>query len=159
MALDNLIYDRTIDNVQTIKDLSKIRYQDMTTEQRQSWIDNIKKGCYTYVDLNRVEDAVAYLDDRLKKSGISCDIELGKTWLKDDIPTIQDMQRYINNIINIRKLNIVLDTTPPSPERVNIDYIEANNIERILHDVDLMLVELTQQYLYSGEFYSGGDFL
>ena len=43
---DELIYDRTVDNINIIKALSKKRYIDFTAIEKQQWIDNIKKGCY-----------------------------------------------------------------------------------------------------------------
>ena len=50
MALDNLIYDRTIDNVQTIKDLSKMIDLGMFLEGH---IDEEKTyfGCHTDVTI------------------------------------------------------------------------------------------------------------
>ena len=153
---DTLIYDRTASNVSTLKKLSKIRYQDMTDQQKQEWTDNLK-GCYLYTDLNRVEEAVAHIAEKLAFHGFNISLQPTKTWTVDDIPTNSDMVRYISNIQTIRVVNIFPNSTPQAPTSTKIGWQEANNIEKILYDVDTILENIKQAYRYSGEIISGGD--
>ena len=55
-----LITDRVQSDVALVKSLSKIKYSDMTNEQKVQW-DSLLKGSYDYRDLNRVSDAMEYL--------------------------------------------------------------------------------------------------
>jgi hypothetical protein len=153
--LENLIYDRTSSNVQTLNELKHLRYQDMTDVQKQAWIDNLK-GCYRYTDLNRVEQAVAYLGNFIVDRGFNITLQPTKTWTKYDYPTQSDMKRYLANIKAIRDLNLVLKDTPLAPTNVNIDYVDANAIEKILHDVEKVLIGIVDTYTYCGEMYCGG---
>ena len=129
---DELIYDRMIDNINIIKALSKKRYKDFTAIEKQQWIDNIKKGCYTYTDLNRVESLINDIANRCVTIGINVEIKPIKTWQKADIPTLVDIERIVYNINVIRNLNIVLDTTPLAPDNIKLNYTDANNIESII---------------------------
>ena len=83
------------------------------------------KGAYNYSDLNRVELAVAELSDSL---GLG--LTTKTNWTMWDIPTATSMNRYLSNIRAIRdyfSLDIELPTSMD-----NLDYIYANNIEKVL---------------------------
>ena len=148
-----------------------------------------QKGAYNYTDLNRVETAVDYVADELVQAdtdirqyatdmGVSWDVAFEvpydpsdysltvKTdWDEEDIPSATQMARYIGNLILIR------DAIPDAsnawiPDSMNmIDYEIANNIEKLLIDVDVAVALLvaTKEGLirsalavnYSGEIYSG----
>lgn len=153
--LETLVYDRTQSNVDKIKELSQMRYQDMTTEQRQEWIYNLK-GTYRYTDLNRVEEAVEYVGERVNSTNFySVVLEPRKFWTKDDIPRAEDMARYLRNIQAIRNVNRGLEITPDAPTEIKLGWKEANDIEQILHDIELMLINITETYIYMGEIICG----
>ncbi len=155
--LSNLVTDRTAENVNKIKELSQLRYQDMTSEQRQEWIDNLK-GCYLYTDLNRVEEAVEYVGNKIRAGGLKVTLRPKKVWNKTDVPRQADIQRYLENIKAIRDVGVIMTYTPNAPTNVKINWSEANDIEQILHDVELMLVNITETYIYSGEVICGGNY-
>ena len=156
---DELIYDRTVDNINIIKALSKKRYIDFTAIEKQQWIDNIKKGWYTYTDLNRVESLINDIANRCVAIGINVEIKPIKTWQKADIPTLVDIERIIYNINVIRNLNIVLDTTPLAPDNIKLNYTDANNIECIIKDMNLLLVTKDDIYCHCGtDMYCGESY-
>ena len=155
---DELLTDRTQQNVNIIKELSKKRYIDFTEEEKQLWIDNIKKGCYTFVDLNRVESLVQDIADRCNSIGLLVSVNT-RTWTKDDVPSVSDIERYVSNIKKIRNLNIKLNTTPTSPNNTKLNYYEANNIEQIIKDMNLLLVKPDDINRYCGtDMYCGENF-
>ena len=155
---DDLIADRTQQNVNIIKDLSKKRYIDFTDEEKQFWIDNIKKGCYTYNDLNRVESLVQDIADRCNSLGLNVSVNT-RIWAKDEIPSVSEMERYLSNIKKIRSLNIKLSTTPKPPNDIKLNYYEANNIEQIIKDMNLLLVTPDDINRYCGtDIYCGESF-
>ena len=153
--LENLIYDRTLANVNTIKNLKTIRYQDMTDAQKQEWVSNLK-GCYTYEDLNRVEEATEYVGARLVDFGLTIELQPKKTWVANEVPSLVDIQRYLDNIKAIRAVGPVMSTTPQAPSSPKIGYADANAIEKILYDVDLLISNVVLAYSYSGEMICGG---
>lgn len=83
------------------------------------------KGAYNYSDLNRVERAVAEISE-IANLGL-----VTKTnWAMWDVPTVYDMNRYVENIRVIRtRYNINIDV-PTSMN--NLTYETANNIEKII---------------------------
>ena len=155
--LENMIFDRTQQNVDKLKELSKLRYQDMTDEQKQAWVDNLK-GCLRYTDLNRVEEGIVLVGEKIKQAGFSVSLLPKKEWTKDDIPKSSDIERMLTNIGRIRDIGIYMTHTPEAPTDVRLDWSKANDIERILYDVELMLVPKTETYIYCGEIISGGGY-
>lgn len=94
------------------------------------------KGAYNYSDLNRVERAVAEISDR---AGLNL---ITKTnWTMWDIPTEEDMSRYLGNIATIRGLVNGADIPNAPTSMNNFTYEEANNIELMLSKVYQSLTE------------------
>ena len=95
------------------------------------------KGAYNYSDLNRVERAVAELSDMLGLGLVT------KTdWGMWDIPTAQDMERYLGNVAILRQQIEAETTVPALPLSMNkLTYTDANNIELILSAVYEHLME------------------
>ena len=50
----------------------------------------------------------------------------------------------------------VFDTTPPVPDDLQgLTWIEANNIEKILEDVDMLITNMMLAWYYAGDIYTG----
>lgn len=115
------------------------------------------KGAYNASDLNRVTEAVEYLATRIRGYGNNLDALSGQgVWSMEDIPTSDSMRRYLDNVGLIRSSISVLPSTPSIPgdmEDLTVD--EANSIEKILVDVDFLLNNMEDAWLYSGDIYSG----
>lgn len=109
------------------------------------------KGSYNASDLNRVEMAVEYMTRRLVAYNLTPVTK--KDWVITDIPTADEMSRYLQNVKTIR------DTLPTGsllPESMNkLDYIGANQIEQAIIDTDNLINDIASQYFYSGEIYGG----
>ena len=106
-----------------------------------------RKGAYNYSDLNRVELAVAELSEELGLSLVT------KTdWREWDIPKQADMDRFLSNIQAIRAFGNPLATTPSAPGSMQgLSHKEANDIEKILNDIDISVSTLFR----CGELFSG----
>ena len=62
------------------------------------------------------------------------------TWYEEDIPTNSRMNGYIYNINALRNSIPLLNTTPNAPSSmVGFNYIEANAIEQILSDAEVVI--------------------
>lgn len=150
-----LITDRTQQDVARLQALAQKGFANMTDTERAEWLAP-SKGAYNVSDLNRVEEAVAYLHSRLNAYGYPVVIEPVRKWTANDVPTARDMARYIVNVKSIRKAFVTLPTTPAVPESMNgMTYAEANAIEQILTDVDRLLHNTITSFTHSGEFYGG----
>ena len=154
MSLENLITDRAGQDVDRVKILAEKAWQDMTAEERAEWLSPMK-GSYNYTDLNRVEEAVVYVAERLKEFGYLSYQPIVRVWSADDIPTENDLARYFGNIATLRRAIAVWASTPDAPSSINgFDANKANDLEQILVDVDQVLTHISNAWFYSGDLYS-----
>ena len=131
----NLIYDRTT------KDL----------------YDKTDKAYYNASDLNRVETATEYIAKLLKLySYFKSDLVCKKDWLMTDFPTSSEMERYLTNIHLLIDSFYIKKDTPSLPTNMNyLDIKKANDIEKILSDLNNLIENMISQLNYCGEIYSG----
>lgn len=149
-----MITDRTAEDVSRWKELKSKGYASMTEDERREW--ERSKGAYSYTDLNRVEDAVAFLHQRLGELGYDTPQPVTRTWTVYDVPTEADMTRYLNNVKAIRDALSVYSTTPNVPASMHkLTFQGANDIERILLDVERLAENMVFTFAYSGEIYGG----
>lgn len=114
------------------------------------------KGFYNASDLNRVEAAVQYVAERFAAQGYTVAVSPKTDWLASDIPTASELETYRQNIATLRGLIAVMKSTPETPETMRfLDYIKANDIERILLDLDTLLTNAALAWYQSGEIYAG----
>jgi len=150
----NLITDRTGQDVDRVKFLAEKAWQDMTPEERTEWLSPMK-GAYNYTDLNRVEEAVAYVAGQLNEFGYLPLLPTTRTWSAEDVPNADDLFRYFSNVAKLRRAVAVWASTPEAPGSIDdFDANRANDLERILIDVDTVLGRISQVWLYSGDIYS-----
>lgn len=171
-----------------LKDANDQDLYDSNNEQLYV-LGGYPKGAYNYTDLNRVETAVDYVADELVQADTdirqyAIDLNVAwddvfavpydpadysltvKTdWVVTDIPSATDMARYISNLKLIQAA-IPNASTAWIPDSMNmINWANANDIEKLLIDVDVavaLLVEVKKGLIrsalavnYSGEIYSG----
>lgn len=151
----HLITDRTLVDVESVKNLAEaIKNGVATEEQVQEYLNVHQKGAYTYEDLNRVEAAVGYVANRLKEFGYLSSIPVTQSWTVADKPNVSDFARYFGNVRTLRNAVTVWGSTPETPNDVaGFDYSKANALEQILVDVDQILTQISQAWFYSGDLY------
>lgn len=154
-GLMSLITDRTQRDVDRVIHLSSIPWNKMTVDEQAEWASGMK-GAYNATDLNRVGAAVNYIVNRLNNLGYNFSITARIDWKIQDIPTQPDMDEYLANIKTLRNALTVLSSTPEVPTDMDkLTYIEANNIEQILLDLDLLITNISKAWCYAGDLYSG----
>lgn len=148
----DLIFDRVPQDT-TIAHEIKARYK------RNGWGDladsekaQLERGCYTFNSLNRVEQTQRQLADLLNKNGYQVNITT-KTWDETNYFNISELQRLLNNLTILRNTGLIYATTPNVPNDYK-PYINANNIEKILFDIEDILKKVVSAFRYSNTFYS-----
>ena len=151
----NLITDRTARDVERWRLLHSKGWDGMTEAERAEWRAGMK-GAYNYEDLNRVESAVIFIAKRLSDAGYWVSPETRPTWGVSDYPTKADMDRYFGNIALLRSLLPLYPTTPKAPTtKKKMDYLVANDIEKILADLDRQIAAINQSWYYAGDVFTG----
>lgn len=154
-VIDTLVTDRIEADVSRHRELTDKGWAEMTTAEKAEWVAGMK-GAYNASDLNRVASAMAYLSQRFASAGYSVPISSPTDWANGDIPTKGDLDTYLDDLRRIRAALAVMDTTPEAPESMDyLTWAKANDIEKILVDVDDALGRLLLSPFYSGEIYSG----
>lgn len=70
-----------------------------------------------------------------------------------------EINRIKTNIQKLKDAFYTMQNTPevPSVTDVSINYIKANNIEKILFDIEFLISRITPAFRYSGFLMSGDD--
>lgn len=122
-----------------------------------------EKGVYSYVDLNRVETAVAALAADLSAMGYKLDLKTKTDWtppgdfLAETWPVKSQMERYLRNVRTIRNIFPLegKGTLPESMDRLT--WKSANLIEMILKNAGEKVGAVKQAWKYSGEAFAGEE--
>ena len=185
--IDTLITDRVQADKERVEELAEKGYDAMSVAEKAEW-DGEMKGSYNASDLNRVETAVAYLaellialPDELKEyaasKGVAFDaffdvpydkqsyyLTTKTDWSQLDIPTPEQMARYLENVKALRSaLDYATSDLPGSMDNLTID--GANAIEKALNGLYVAISEFDAKtkvnldntasvWIYSGEIYA-----
>lgn len=156
--INTLVTDRTAADLARWLELRNKGYSKMTEAERAEWDAGNMKGAYNVSDLNRVGEALNYLRDRLADASyVSRVAFVAKTdWAATDIPTASNMYDYLRYVSVIREAMAQFATTPAAPTYTGgLDYQEANDIEKILVDVDQLITNMQAHRYYCGELFCG----
>lgn len=133
-VIDTLVLDRTAQDVAALNE----------------------KGTYNATDLNRVGEAQAYLAGRFRACGYGVSIAPKLNWTMEDIPWQADMNRYLADLRALRGALRMMETTPPVPgSMAGLTWEQANDIEKILADLEFLLNNMAAAWYYCGEIYAG----
>lgn len=137
----------------------------LVTDRTQADVDTgNEKGIYQASDLNRVGAAMNYVAERLTEFGYDPHISPKTDWEDTDWMTVSDGERYLADLSKLRSQIAVFSTTPEVPPRLTatgpqakdgLNYERANDIEKILEDIDRLLSLILTNLLYAGEIFSG----
>ena len=141
-VIDTLVTDRTEADASRCIELRDKGWAKMTTAEKAEWVAGMN-GAYNASDLNRVASAMSYLSQRFASAGYSVPVSSPTDWANGDIPTKGDMDTYLDDLRRIRAALAVMDTTPAAPGSMDyLTWAKANDIEKILADVDDLLTKI-----------------
>lgn len=148
--IDTLITDRAQADVDRVLALSAKGWAGMSAAEQAEWSAGLR-GAYNASDLNRVQEAMEYLAGIFSSYGYAVSLQVMPTWSDSDIPTEAQMTAYLSNLAALRGVLAVLPATPSTPESMELlTYATANDIERILMDIDLLLNTMGGAFLRAG---------
>lgn len=159
--LDELITNRQATDPQAVADLAAvINTGSYTAAQYAQFQAATMRGAYNYTDLNRVQEAIAYLAALLEGYGYAVNIsEAAQAWSEADDPTPGNTQPIL---LNVAALQQKMNVAAALPETMRaLTWQEANEIERVLAQVGALLKNMQQAFVYCGTVNSGmiwGDF-
>lgn len=137
--MDELIFDRTQADVNyAINNPSSVTFL---------------KGAYNYIDLNRIETWCEYLAERLSSYNYFVTVTAKTDWTMSDFPTSQELERIRTNVNNLKQAYFSFTQVPRNLE--NMTFAKANDIERILDEIDKILIIMENNFIYSGVAVSG----
>ena len=161
MAFDftTLVTDRTNADLKRWEYLRDKGFLNMTEEERAEWLTGSMKGSYNKGDLNRVGEALNFLHDKLNTAGyITYPLTFtAKTnWTVASIPTAEELAHYLECVYKVRKALTVFENTPTAPTDTGaLSIEEANNIEKILIDVETLINNMLKARFFCNDVFAG----
>lgn len=144
------VFDRTQEDVDRAKVLNgKYLSGSATKAEISEWMHGMR-GALNASDLNRIERNTAVV---LHEIGLEVQ---EKHWDRAAIPRISDYRRLLSDVARIRNGYGVMTGTPVMPTEPLNTYQKWNDIEKILHDVHFVYVQVQADRVYCGtEMYAG----
>lgn len=118
--------------------------------------DRTAGAYYNASDLNRVGEAMQYVAGLLNGYGYAVSVTGRTDWAAGDIPSKADMDAYLADLTALRGTVAVMSTTPDVPGSMSLlTWQKANDIEKILQDVDELITKMAAAWFHCGEIYAG----
>jgi len=155
-VIDSLITDRTQADVDRLKTLQAKSFDDMSTSEQLEWASSLK-GAYNATDMNRVGQAIKYVENQLHAYGYTIHTTPKTDWSRDDIPTLEQLNHILADVQTCRNKLSLPSSTPSVPVSMELfNYEKANDIEKILKQVYESLMKIVEGMIYfSGDMFCG----
>ena len=111
------------------------------------------KGCFNSSDMNRIEDNIKYLSDTLNGLYYFSSVTT-KTWGKDGLPTVTDINRLTSNVRKIITAYHQSSSAPSLPTTLTT-FGEVNDLEENLYRLKLLLDNMIQAFPECGAYTCG----
>ena len=159
-----MIFDRTQNDVDTARIIinEKVKFDTITMqptnldELTPAELQTLNKGTFNYTDLNRIETKQEELKGLFNDMGYWNTSITNKTWVANDIFNVDEFQRIIDNTNVLREAFFVYKDTPNTPP-ISYYWDDINALEKILHDLDVMINDIKSYYRECGTFECGEE--
>ena len=111
------------------------------------------KGCLNTIDINRIEDNIKYLSDKLIEFNYIPDV-VTRQWSKEHLPTEVDIQRIVNNIRSLISSFYQVSDAPTLPSQIS-SFNDVNQIERNIDLIKYLLDCMVSSFRKVGATKSG----
>ena len=153
----SLITDRTQADVSRVEQIAANMKAGTASEMELAeWNSASLKGSYNATDFNRVGAAMQAVANRFNSFGYVVSVSPKVNWTETDVPNTAEIALYLSDLATLRGVLVVMRSTPVVPADMDaLTYEEANNIEKILEDINLLLTRCAQAWYYSEDVFSG----
>lgn len=121
--------------------------------------NRVTGATYNFTDFNRVAEAMRYVAARLRSCGWDVVVTPRTGWTRYSFPSVAEMERYIRQLRKLHDTLVLFANTPAVPEASQAkDWLtvqEANDIEKILLDIEDMVRRTEEAYYFSGDVFAG----
>lgn len=111
------------------------------------------KGCLNLLDINRIEENIAYLSQRLLELSYP-NVVSTKQWEKDGLVNALDIPRIVSNIRSLVNAFYQPSDAPTLPESIS-SYDDVNAIERNIDLIKYLIDCMVNSFKKAGAFKSG----
>lgn len=157
ITLFDFVTDRTYADYQRWRTLRDKGWQNMTAAERAEWSGDMK-GAYNANDLSRVGQALHLLKDDLIQCGYLGYIKFNvkQYWNDSNVPTAAEFTDYLKAVETVRAAMAQYPTTPKTPaDTGSLDVQGANDIEKIIIDIDELITKMRAARFFGGDLYGG----
>lgn len=121
-------------------------------------LNDTSRNYINYIDLNRIENRMQELTEQLNQYKYTNNIETKTDWVKQEsteeltnFPLKTQIDRIRNNLKLLIKNYYTYSTTPELPNTLeNLTIYKANDIEKILYDLHLIIKSMENTFIYCG---------
>lgn len=149
-----MVTDRTQADVELAKTLiEKVQSgQTLTSSEKTA----IERGTCTITMLNRIESKQKELANFLNGYRYMVNITNKTDWAYTDIFTYQDHERLLSNLNKLKQAFFIYQSTPTTPDCL-YNYENANDVEKILVDIESMIEDMKSRFRECNTFYCGEE--
>lgn len=161
-VLDTLITDRTQKDVDRVAEVKqKMKDGTATAADISEYLSGAMKGAYNASDLNRVDEAVQYLAEKITDLGYPVSIPKREVWKETDWITKSKLDRYLSDISTLGSTIKLFSWTPKVTSMDKMTFKTANDIEKILLCIKFAIDKIIGSYRKCGQFtaFCGGHIL
>lgn len=116
---------------------------------------NELKGCFNVTDINRIENNVRYIADRLNVLKYTNTIET-KSWDMYGLPNITEIARLISNVSKIIDAYYRPANSPELPNTL-LTFEQVNALEKMLYMIKHLIDNEENEFRHCGTFNCGED--
>lgn len=145
MAWETPIFDRTQADIDFAR--QKIREWKSSGDRNTTNL----KGCFNVSDINRIENNIQFLSDNLSELYYFSTVTT-KTWDKSGLPTVDDINRLIQNTLTI--ISSICEDTPELPTTL-LTIEDVNCLELNINKLKMILDNMTASFLECDTFECG----
>ena len=110
---------------------------------------------YTFEDVNRVGNDIQYLADLLNSYGYAVSVSPKTTWGVGEKQRVNAMTQYLADLAALKTSFYGTITLPSTMDAAT--HTEANNIEKLLLEIEDNLTQMAAAFRYCGELICGED--
>lgn len=152
----NPVFDRVQEDVDNALTQIKQWREEMTQGEIPQVFE--LKGCLNVSDLIRIEENIEYIITLVNEVLFPTYGVIRNNWSMEDIPTVEDVNRILNNIRTIRTNYYPPADAPAVPENM-LTFTDINAIEKNLYELKEMLIPMFLGYRRCNAIVSGGTLM